>query len=103
MKILFDVNMPRPLRKELPGHKVITEQSMKWGELENGEMIDAAEKAGFNAFVMADQNLKYQQKLMERRIGIVVFPGNRLRELKAIAPSIGMALDALKPCDFVEL
>jgi hypothetical protein len=103
MKVLFDVNMPRPLRKDLSGHEVITAQSMNWAELENGELIDAAEKAGFNAFVTADKNLQYQQKLIGRRIGIVVLPVNRLRELKAIAPRINEALDSLKPGDFVEL
>jgi len=103
MKVLFDVNMPRPLRKELHGHEVNTAQSMNWGELENGALIDAAEKAGFNALVTADKNLQYQQKLVGRRIGIVVLPGNKLRELKTISPRICEALDALKPGDFVEL
>jgi hypothetical protein len=103
MKVLFDVNMPRPLRKELRGHEVTTAQAMNWSELENGELIDAAEKAGFNAFVTADKNLQYQQKLSGRRIGIVVLPGNKLRELKVIAPRICMALDTLKPGDYVEL
>ena len=103
MKVLFDVNMPLPLRKELRGHEVTTAQSINWGELENGALLDAAEKAGFNAFVTADRNLQYQQKLSGRRIGIVVLPGNKLRELKAISPRICMALDTLKPGDFVEL
>ena len=103
MKVLFDVNLPRPLRKELLDHEVITAQSMNWGALENGELIDAAEKAGFNPFLTADKNLQYQQKLSGRRIGILVLPGNKLRELKAIAPRICKALDELKPGDFVEL
>jgi hypothetical protein len=46
MKVLFDVNTPRPLRQELPGHEVITAQAMGWGELENGDLSDAAEKVG---------------------------------------------------------
>ena len=57
MKVLFDVNVPHPLRKEMRGYEVTTAQSMNWGELENGELIDAAEKAGFTAFVTADRNL----------------------------------------------
>ena len=38
--MLFDVNIPRPLLKELHGHEVITAQSMNWGELENGALLD---------------------------------------------------------------
>ena len=101
--MLFDVNIPRPLLKELHGHQVITAQSMNWGELENGALLDAAEKAGFNALVTADKNLLYQQKLSGRHIGIIVLPGNKLRELRAIAPRICAALEALKPGDFVEI
>ena len=103
MKVLFDVNMPRPLRHELPGHEIITAQAMGWGELENGDLIDAAEKAGFAALVTADRNLRYQQNLAGRTLGIVVLPSNKLRLLKAIAPEIRRALDALRPGDYVEL
>ena len=103
MKVRFDVNMPRPLRRELPGHEVVTAQKMGWGELENGDLIDAAEKAGFDVLVTADRNLRYQQNLTGRRLGIVVLPSNKLRVLRTIAPDIRRTLDALKPGDYVEL
>ena len=64
MKVLFDVNTPRPLRQELPVHQVITAQVMGWGQLENGDLIDAAEKAGFEALVTADRHWRYQQNLV---------------------------------------
>ena len=103
MKVLFDVNMPRPLRQELPGHEVVTAQKMGWGELENGDLIDAAEKAGFGALVTADRNLRYQQNLAGRRLSILVLPSNKIRILKGIAPQIRQAIDGLKPGDYVEL
>jgi hypothetical protein len=34
------------LRQELPGHEVINAQAMGWGELENGDLIDEAERLG---------------------------------------------------------
>lgn len=102
MKVLFDVNMPRPLRRELPGHEVVTAQAMGWGELGNGDLIDAAERGGFDALVTADRNLRYQQNLAGRKLGIVVLPSNKLRLLKTIAPDIRRALDAMKPGDYVE-
>lgn len=103
MKVLFDVNMPRPLRQELPGHEVVTAQKMGWGELENGDLIDAAEKAGFGALVTADRNLRYQQNLTGRRLSIVVVPSNKFRILKAMAPEIMRTIGALKPGDYIEL
>ena len=43
-----------------------------WASLKNGELIAAAEKAGFEVFVTTDGNLRYQQNLNERRLSIVV-------------------------------
>lgn len=103
MKVLFDVNMPRPLRRELPDHEVVTAQAMGWGELENGDLIEAAERAGFDVLITADRNLRYQQNLTGRRLGIVVLPGNKLRVLRTIAPDIRRTLNELKPGDYVEL
>ena len=103
MKVLFDVNMPRPLRRELPGHEVVTAQSMGWGELVNGDLLQAAEKEGFDAFVTADRNLRYQQNLASRRIAILVVPSNNLRVLAQMAATIRSSVDQLKPDNYVEL
>ena len=103
MKVLFDVNMPRPLRREFPGHEVVTAQALGWGELVNGELLKAAEEAGFEAFVTADRNLCYQQNLSGRRIAIVVLPTNNLRVLTALTAAIRLAVEQLKPGDYVEL
>jgi predicted nuclease of predicted toxin-antitoxin system len=103
MKVLFDVNMPRPLRRELPGHEIFTAQSMGWNELENGDLISAAEKGGFDALVTADKNLRYQQNLSGRKIAILVLPGNKLKVLRRIVSAIRAAMDSLKPGDFVEI
>ncbi len=103
MKVLFDVNMPRPLRRELPGHEVVTAQAMGWGELVNGDLLQAAEKEGFDAFVTADRKLRHQQNLTGRRIAILVVPSNNLRVLARIASAIRSAVDQLKSGNYVEL
>jgi predicted nuclease of predicted toxin-antitoxin system len=103
MKVLFDVNMPRPLRRELPGHEVVTAQAMGWGELVNGDLLQAAEKEGFDAFVTADRNRRHQQNLTGRRIAILVVPSNNLRVLARIASAIRSAVDQLKSGNYVEL
>ena len=103
MKVLFDVNIPRPLRLELPGHEIITAQAMGWDRLVNGDLIEAAERNGFEAMVTADKNLSYQQNLSNRKIAIVVLPSNKLRVLKQIAPAIRAALTSIKSGDYIEL
>ena len=49
MPILFDNSTPRGLAPFLTGHSLEEARSRGWDELSNGELIDAAERAGFNA------------------------------------------------------
>ena len=43
-----------------------------WDSLANGELLTAAEAAGFEVMVTTDRNLAYQQNLSGRRIALVV-------------------------------
>jgi predicted nuclease of predicted toxin-antitoxin system len=72
VKILFDQGTPAPLRKALTRHEVDTANERGWSELQNGDLISAAEQAGFEVLVTTDKNLKYQQNLGSRHIAIVV-------------------------------
>src|SRR4051794_8439221 len=87
MKVLFDVNVPQPLRRKLSAHEIVTAQELGWGELENGDLIRAAELK-FDVLITADQNLKYQQNLKNRKLAIIVLPGNRLRLVLPLADKI---------------
>jgi len=53
-------------------HEVTTAYERDWSGLKNGELLDAAEKQGFEVLVTTDSNLKYQQNLKSRRIAVVV-------------------------------
>ncbi len=50
---------------------------MGWDRLRNGDLIQMAEE-GFDALITSDQNLKYQQNLTTRKIGLVLLPTNHL-------------------------
>ena len=63
---------PVPLRQSLTHHEVATAYECDWSRLKNGELLDAAEKEGFEVLVTADAKLKYHQSLKSRRIAIVV-------------------------------
>lgn len=43
-----------------------------WSDLKNGDLLARAEAEGFDALVTTDQNLRYQQNLSGRRLGVVV-------------------------------
>jgi predicted nuclease of predicted toxin-antitoxin system len=72
MKILFDQGTPAPLRRWLAGHAVATAYEMGWSELENGDLLAAAEQHGFHLLMTTDQNLSYQQNLQSRTIAILI-------------------------------
>ena len=71
MKILFDECMPEPLRPLLTGLNIRIAQEMGWGRVKNVQLLQQAEGV-FDAFVTADQSLKYQQNLKDRRLAILV-------------------------------
>lgn len=102
MKILFDECMPLPLRRRLAEFDVSTAQEMGWGRVKNGDLLRRAEGV-FDAFLTADQQLKYQQNLSGRQLALLVLSTNRWPKVKAKAPEIISALLALRPGDYVEL
>ena len=72
MRIIFDNGTPRGVATALAGHTVEEARSRGWDILRNGELLDAAETAGFEVFLTTDRNIRYQQNLTGRKIAIVV-------------------------------
>ncbi len=103
MKIFFDECVPRPLRRLLPNHEILTAQEMGWGRLKNGELLRKAEENAFEVFVTSDQNLRYQQNMENRRIALLVLSTNFWPELKESAESIRVTIESLEPGQFVEI
>ena len=103
MLILFDQSIPAPLRSHLPGHRVVEVRERGWDRLGNGELLDEAEAAGFDLFVTADKNLRYQQNLAVRKIAIVVIGNAQWRILRLHVERVVAALDAATPGNFAEV
>ena len=61
MQVLLDQGTPAPLRAFLLAHQVSTAYERGWSALKNGELLQAAELAGFLVLVTTDTNPKYQQ------------------------------------------
>ena len=67
MKILFDQGTPNPLGQHVPEHLVTTAFEQGWSALANGQLLDAADQAGFHLLVTTDKYLQYQQNLVRQR------------------------------------
>ena len=44
MRVLFDQGTPVPLRDHLSQHTIDTAFDRRWSEMENGELLDTAER-----------------------------------------------------------
>lgn len=108
MLILLDNNAPRGLVRALTGHTVIEARDRGWATLKNGELLSEAEQAGFDIFVTADKNIRYQQNLAGRKIAIIVLSQlrwrlvrKRLAEIAAAVSAVGVAgcVEVEIPCD----
>jgi hypothetical protein len=77
MRVLFDQGTPVQIRPWLQEHTVKTAREAGWSTLANGDLLRAAEEAGFDVLLTTDKNMRYQQNFAGRRIAVVVF-GNGL-------------------------
>jgi hypothetical protein len=103
VKVLFDQGTPAPLRKSLLNHEVTTAHEQSWSQLQNGELIAAAEEAGFEVFVTTDKNLKYQQNLTGRRLAIVVLLTTSWPRIKSHIPLVVVAIDQAQKGSYREV
>jgi hypothetical protein len=103
MLILFDNGTPRGLARFLSGHAVEEARAHGWEELENGELIDAAEQAGFKVLVTTDKNIRYQQNLGARKIALVVLEHSQWPMVKLVAAAIVAAVNAAIPGSYIEV
>ena len=72
-------------------------------DFQNGDLIAAAEAAGFTVFVTTDRNLKYQKNLAARRIAIVVLLTTSWPRIKAAPAPVVIAVNASFPGGYVEV
>lgn len=103
MRVLFDNGTPRGVAAILTDHIVEEARSHGWDTLQNGELLDAAEAAGFDVFVTTDRNIRHQQNLTARKLAIVVLGNGRWRMIKFRLSEIAAAVAKAAPGTFVEV
>jgi predicted nuclease of predicted toxin-antitoxin system len=101
MRVLLDECVPKRLRGELTGHKVLTVVEMGWSGVTNGKLLALA-AAQFDCFLTVDANIEKQQHLPALPIAILLVRAvsNDLQTLQALAPEIRNALAELKLLQF---
>jgi len=97
-RVLFDENMPRLLRRDLPEFDVRTVQEEGWSSLQNGALLRNAE-ANFQVLVTADKRLQHQQNISSFRIAVVIVSAEstRLIHMRPLVPKIKQAIAEAQP------
>jgi predicted nuclease of predicted toxin-antitoxin system len=100
VKVLFDHNVPHKFRRSLVHHDVKTADEMGWAELENGELLKAAEAAEFAVMVTCDKNISYQQNLKSRALALVILSTNNWQVLQSNMPRVLLAVNRAQAGSF---
>ena len=90
--MLLDECLPLDLRHAFPGNDVHTAQWAGLKSLKNGELLGAAESAGYDVLLTVDQGLAYQQNLAGRRNAIVSIR-SRTNQIEDLLPIVGRIME----------
>ena len=94
MRILFDQGVPAPLRSYLTPYHVSTAYEKGRSKLCNGNLLDAAEEEEFDVFLTTDQNLQYEQNLLNRSIAVVVLSTTSWPRIKLATNAVMSAVQS---------
>lgn len=99
MRILIDECLDWRLGRALTGHDAVSVQKMGWSGVKNGRLLALATENGFGVFLTGDQNLSFQQNIVELRLAVVVLAakGVRLADTLPLMPKVLAALPTLTP------
>ena len=103
MRILFDPGTPAPLIPFLAGHAVTKARQAGWDRLVNGELLAAAEGAGFDVLVTTDKRMRYQQNLTGRRIALVVLRNAQWPVLRQYVERVVSAVNMATEGGYIEV
>jgi predicted nuclease of predicted toxin-antitoxin system len=102
MKILLDQGTPVPSRDHLGGHTVATAHELGWANLQNSQLLEAAEEEGYGLLVTTDQNLKYQQDLRGRKLAVLVLLSTSWPRLQPYVQTISQLIETMQLGDYKE-
>ena len=86
------------VREFLSKHESRTIAQMNWSpRLKNGELLNAAEAAGFDVLLTCDQNIRFQQNLKGRKLALLILTSNLWPSVRNCGPAIEAAAANARP------
>jgi hypothetical protein len=103
MRILFDHGTPSGIAASLSAHEVIEARDRGWDRISNGDLLRAAEDAGFDLLLTTDKRIRSQQNLMSRKIAILVLGNSTWRIVRLHLDRIALAVNEATPGSYAEV
>jgi predicted nuclease of predicted toxin-antitoxin system len=99
MKILLDECLPLDFRHSFPTHDVHTAQWAGFKGKKNGDLLRAAESAGYDVLLTVDQGIPRQQSAADRRLSIILVRSrtNQIEDLLPFVTTILRTLETIQP------
>jgi len=94
MKILLDECLPLDFRHCFPNHDAHTVQWAGFKSRKNGELLPAAEAAGYDVLLTVDQGLPHQRHSANRKLSIILV-GSRTNQIEDLLPFVDAIMNAL--------
>jgi predicted nuclease of predicted toxin-antitoxin system len=99
MRILLDECLPLDFRRSFPDHDAHTVQWAGLKGKKNGELLRAAEIAGYDVLVTVDQGIPHQQRSADRKLSILLVRSrtNQMEDLLPLVDAILQVLETIQP------
>jgi predicted nuclease of predicted toxin-antitoxin system len=99
MKILLDECLPLDFRHSFPNHDAHTVQWAGLKGKKNGELLRAAERAGYDVLLTVDHGIPHQRRPGRRKFSIILVRSrtNQMEDLLPMADVILRALETIQP------
>jgi predicted nuclease of predicted toxin-antitoxin system len=99
MKILLDECLPIDFRYNFPRHETHTAEYAGLKGKSNGDLLRAAELAGYQVLLTVDQGLPHQQQSLDRKLSVILLRSrtNQIEDLLPLVDPILQALEAIQP------
>lgn len=94
MKILLDECLPLDLRHSFPSHAAHTAQWAGLKGKKNGELLLAAEAAGYDVLLTVDQGIPHQQHSANRKLSVILVR-SRTNQIEDLLPFVAAISEAL--------
>jgi hypothetical protein len=99
VKILLDECLPLDFRHCFSNHEAHTAQWVGLKGKKNGDLLRAAEVAGYDVLLTVDQGIPHQRHPASRRLSIILMRSrtNQIEDLLPLVDAILRALETIQP------